>query len=49
VLLGSFTAAGINVLYSQKIFAKKMDKHGIVDPEWRLPPMILGSIFFPVG
>ncbi|KAK9894126.1 MFS general substrate transporter [Cystobasidium minutum MCA 4210] len=49
LLLGSFTAAGINVLYSEKVFSKRMKKYGVVDPEWRLPPMMLGSLFFPIG
>lgn len=60
LLLGSFTAAGINVLvskshirrdvrlayavhmqYSEKVFSKRMLKHGSVEPEWRLPPMMV--------
>lgn len=26
-----------------------MEKHGSVEPEWRLPPMLLGSACFPIG
>ncbi|KAF8494535.1 major facilitator superfamily domain-containing protein [Gautieria morchelliformis] len=50
VMLGTFIAAAINIWYSQVVFAPLSVKHeGQVDPEKRLPPMMIGSIAFPVG
>jgi len=50
VLLGTLFAAAINAIYSQFVFAPNVDKHGgKVPPEKRLPPMMLGSITFPLG
>ncbi|KZT61632.1 MFS general substrate transporter [Calocera cornea HHB12733] len=48
-LLGTILAAGINILYSQLVFAPYIEKHGSAPPEHRLPPMMLGSITFPIG
>ncbi|KIM78033.1 hypothetical protein PILCRDRAFT_76019 [Piloderma croceum F 1598] len=50
VLLGTFFAAAVNAAYSQLVFAPNVDKHGgKTQPEKRLPPMMLGSITFPIG
>lgn len=50
VLLGCVAAAAINITYSQKVFAVKYEANGgKSEPEWRLPPMLIGSIAFPVG
>jgi len=50
VLLGTFFAAAINATYSLLVFAPNVDKHGgRAQPEKRLPPMMLGSITFPIG
>ncbi|KZO98541.1 MFS general substrate transporter [Calocera viscosa TUFC12733] len=48
-LLGTILAAGINILYSQRYFAPYIEAHGSAPPERRLPPMMLGSITFPIG
>ncbi|PBP21624.1 MFS general substrate transporter [Diplocarpon rosae] len=45
VLLGAIT---ITVVTKTR-FARKLQKHGRVIPEERLPPMILGSIILPIG
>jgi MFS transporter, DHA1 family, multidrug resistance protein len=49
VLIGTFIAAAINIVYSQRIFAPYVEKHGRAEPEKRLPPMMIGSIMFPIG
>lgn len=44
------TSAAINVLYSTKVFGPHLDRNGgKAEPEMRLPPMMLGSILFPIG
>ncbi|WVF66242.1 hypothetical protein IAT40_000982 [Kwoniella sp. CBS 6097] len=49
-LVGTLLAALLNFLYAEFAFAKYMDKHdGKAPPEQRLPPMMLGSILFPIG
>ena len=45
VLFGSVTIT----IITKTRFARKMEKHGRVIPEERLPPMILGSIILPIG
>ncbi|KAK4687592.1 MFS transporter, DHA1 family, multidrug resistance protein, partial [Tremellales sp. Uapishka_1] len=50
VFLGCLTAAGINLAYAHLVFAPHLDRHGgKAAPEMRLPPMMIGSILFPVG
>ncbi|KAM0748976.1 MFS general substrate transporter [Meredithblackwellia eburnea MCA 4105] len=50
VLIGTLTAASINILYSTFVFGPYVDKHGgSAKPEMRLPTMMLGGIAFPVG
>ncbi|OAL27631.1 hypothetical protein AYO20_09704 [Fonsecaea nubica] len=46
LLLGSFLGAAVNV-YNQMVYNKKAA--GKVAPELRLPPMMLGSVFFSAG
>ncbi|EXJ87696.1 hypothetical protein A1O1_04621 [Capronia coronata CBS 617.96] len=46
ILVGTFIGAGINV-YNQLLYNKKSG--GKVVPELRLPPMMLGSVFFSGG
>ncbi|WWC67051.1 uncharacterized protein I206_100958 [Kwoniella pini CBS 10737] len=49
-LVGTLLAATVNYFYSEKFFAKYLDQHGgKAPPEKRLPPMMLGSILFPIG
>ncbi|WWC85578.1 uncharacterized protein L201_000442 [Kwoniella dendrophila CBS 6074] len=49
-LVGTLLAAALNYMYSVLIFAKYLDEHGgKAPPEKRLPPMMLGSILFPIG
>lgn len=49
-LVGTFIAAGVNYIYAEKFFARYLDEHGgKAPPERRLPPMMIGSIAFPVG
>jgi DHA1 family multidrug resistance protein-like MFS transporter len=45
VLCGGLTIT----IITKTRFARKMEKHGRVIPEERLPPMILGSIILPIG
>ncbi|EIM92287.1 MFS general substrate transporter [Stereum hirsutum FP-91666 SS1] len=50
VLVGTLTAAMVNIYYSSHVFAPYLEKHGgRAPPERRLPPMMLGAITFPVG
>ncbi|GAA5910879.1 hypothetical protein JCM5296_002558 [Sporobolomyces johnsonii] len=50
VLVGTLTAASINLLYSHFVFAPYLDKHdGKARPELRLPPMMLGGVIFPIS
>ncbi|CEQ41291.1 SPOSA6832_02992 [Sporobolomyces salmonicolor] len=50
VLVGTLTAAAINLLYSTFVFAPYLDKHdGKARPELRLPPMMLGGVIFPIS
>jgi MFS family permease len=46
LLLGSFLGAVVNI-YNQMVYNKKAA--GRVAPELRLPPMMLGSVFFSAG
>jgi hypothetical protein len=43
VLVGTFVAAAVNIAYSHYRFAPLVEKHGRVDPEHRLPPMMIGT------
>jgi DHA1 family multidrug resistance protein-like MFS transporter len=45
VLFGGVTIT----IITKTRFARKMEKHGRVIPEERLPPMILGSVILPIG
>ncbi|KAI5475116.1 MFS general substrate transporter [Pseudohyphozyma bogoriensis] len=50
VLVGTLSAAGLNLMYSIFFFAPYVDSHnGVAKPEMRLPPMMLGGILFPAG
>ncbi|KAI5475168.1 MFS multidrug transporter [Pseudohyphozyma bogoriensis] len=50
VLLGACTGGVLNLIYSRYVFAPHVDAHGgSARPEMRLPPMIAGGIFFPLG
>jgi MFS transporter, DHA1 family, multidrug resistance protein len=49
VLVGTMIAATVNIVYSQKVFAPYVEKHGRAEPERRLPPMMLGALTFPIG
>ncbi|KAL7424095.1 hypothetical protein Q5752_001680 [Cryptotrichosporon argae] len=50
VLVGTMLGALVNYIYSEKYFARYLDAHGgKAPPERRLPPMMLGSICFPIG
>ncbi|EIN08811.1 MFS general substrate transporter [Punctularia strigosozonata HHB-11173 SS5] len=49
VLVGTILAAAINISYSRYRFAPLVEKHGRVDPEHRLPPMMIGAVTFPIG
>jgi len=50
VLVGVFVAGAINITYSLKYYAPAVTKgKGKVQPEVRLPPMILGGCMFPIG
>ncbi|GHJ84330.1 hypothetical protein NliqN6_0732 [Naganishia liquefaciens] len=51
VLIGCFIAAAINITYSNTIFRRALEnsEDGKAQPEMRLPPMMLGSITFPIG
>ncbi|ORX40117.1 major facilitator superfamily domain-containing protein [Kockovaella imperatae] len=49
-LVGTILAAAINMGYAKIIFARYMDTHGgKAPPEKRLPPMMIGSVCFPIG
>ncbi|KAJ5752583.1 hypothetical protein N7520_009500 [Penicillium odoratum] len=42
--------AGVYILYDQKSYSKKLAANNNVPiPEWRLPPSIVGGVFFTVG
>ncbi|PQE24511.1 mfs multidrug transporter protein [Rutstroemia sp. NJR-2017a WRK4] len=45
VVLGALTISYV----TRTRFARKLQKHGRVIPEERLPPMILGSVILPIG
>jgi DHA1 family multidrug resistance protein-like MFS transporter len=45
VVLGALTISFV----TRTRFARKLQKHGRVIPEERLPPMILGSVILPIG
>ncbi|KAM3082580.1 Citrinin biosynthesis cluster MFS transporter mrr1 [Clarireedia jacksonii] len=45
VVLGALTISWV----TRTRFARKLEKHGRVIPEERLPPMILGSVILPIG
>ncbi|GAA95406.1 uncharacterized protein L969DRAFT_85083 [Mixia osmundae IAM 14324] len=50
VLVGVLIAGIINIAYSVYVYAPKLDKAGgNLPPEARLPPMLLGSLLFPIG
>ena len=50
VLVGALAGAAINFVYSVRYFAKRLDEAGgSLAPEYRLPPMALGSVTFPIG
>ncbi|KAJ9105426.1 hypothetical protein QFC21_001797 [Naganishia friedmannii] len=51
VLVGCFIAAAINVYYSNTIFRRALENSpdGKAKPEMRLPPMMIGSVTFPIG
>jgi DHA1 family multidrug resistance protein-like MFS transporter len=44
VLVGTFLAAAVNIAYAQYRFVPLVEKHGRVDPEHRLPPMMIGTL-----
>jgi hypothetical protein len=46
VLVGTVVAAAINITYSRWRFVPLVEKHGWVEPEHRLPPMMIGQCFF---
>ncbi|CAD6571028.1 MAG: hypothetical protein TREMPRED_000107 [Tremellales sp. Tagirdzhanova-0007] len=49
-LVGTLLAAGLNFVYASHFFKRYMDTHGgRAPPERRLPPMMVGSIAFPIG
>ncbi|KAJ5121266.1 uncharacterized protein N7515_009227 [Penicillium bovifimosum] len=49
LIIGEFLA-GAYILYDQKAYTKKLAaNNNIPVPEWRLPPAIVGGIFFCVG
>ena len=49
-LVGTLLAAAINGGYANIFFARYLDAHnGKAPPEKRLPPMMIGSICFPIG
>jgi DHA1 family multidrug resistance protein-like MFS transporter len=47
--VGVFIGCLIIIGVTKTRFKEKLEKHGHVIPEERLPPMILGSIFLPIG
>jgi hypothetical protein len=49
VLVGTFVAAAVNIAYSHYRFAPLVEKHGRVDPEHRLPPMMIGMFSQPIS
>lgn len=49
VLIGTIIAAIINIVYSTRVFQPLVEKYGVVAPEKRLPPMMVGAVAFPVG
>ncbi|KAF7874098.1 hypothetical protein EAF04_002770 [Stromatinia cepivora] len=49
ILIGVLIGAGTIAWITKTRFARKLQKHGKVIPEERLPPMILGSFILPVG
>ncbi|TGO30795.1 hypothetical protein BPAE_0003g00800 [Botrytis paeoniae] len=49
ILIGVLLGAGTISWVTKTRFARKLEKHGRVIPEERLPPMILGSFILPIG
>ncbi|KAF7925274.1 hypothetical protein BELL_0179g00090 [Botrytis elliptica] len=49
ILIGVLLGAGTISWVTKTRFARKLEKHGKVIPEERLPPMILGSLILPIG
>ncbi|KIJ54776.1 hypothetical protein M422DRAFT_221142 [Sphaerobolus stellatus SS14] len=49
VMVGNIASGAINLYYSQCVFLPHVNKFGHLPPEKRLPPMMIGSISFPVG
>jgi MFS family permease len=49
ILIGVVFGAITIVMITKTRFARKLEKHGRVIPEERLPPMILGAFLLPIG
>jgi DHA1 family multidrug resistance protein-like MFS transporter len=49
ILIGVVCGAITIIIVTKTRFTRKLQKHGRVIPEERLPPMILGAVLLPIG
>ena len=49
VLIGVLCGCALLIAFTKTRFARKLEKHGRVVPEERLPPMIITSFLLPIG